>query len=79
MRVICIDDKWKDFPGYGKVTKSPKFGEIVTVSKAYKDNSMDWYQFQEYGPCNEYEQCGFSPISEIDETTFERNYQKETV
>lgn len=77
MRVICIDDKWEAYPGS---SSGPfiKFGEIVTVAKAFKDSEGEWYNFSEYFGYD-YEQCGFAPISEINETDFERNYQKETV
>lgn len=76
MKVICIDDKWENIGG--DVKQWPVFGEITTVVYAFKDYQGEWYKFQEYDYNWDYEQCGFIPLSEINETEFERNYQKET-
>lgn len=78
-KVVCINEHWY---GFGVPRKHPKYGEICTVaeegvcgcghcnSPIYVLEGFDDTQWQ---------QQYFIPLSEIDETTFERNYEKEKV
>lgn len=77
MKVTCIDDS----PGVNTGQKPPfKFGEILT---AYSINSFA-VQILEYpyslvtGNQKSWNKSRFVPLSDIDETEFERNYQKQT-
>lgn len=71
MKVLCIFD----FKGGG-----PIYGEecIVEQSIYYPQYQGDYYILKGY---NEYlyRSCHFIPISEIDETEFERNYNKQLI
>jgi hypothetical protein len=78
MRVVCIDDDWYGVTGYELPKVNPKYGEILTVTEAATAHPFPYYCFSEYGE-NRYEQCGFIPISDIDETQMEREYNKEKV
>lgn len=78
MRVICIDDRFMGKDGF-----EPRCGEIVTVAgccPVYKNN----YDIKEYprdkrGALQSFDKNAFVPLSSIDETEFERNYNKELV
>lgn len=74
MKAICIDDKWEDFPNRLFPSTSPLFGEIVTITNAFSDEYGNWYELVEHDGL--YEQCAFALISEIDETNFQRQYNK---
>ena len=76
MRVICIDAKDfqnKDFKG-----PSLKEGSEYTVMHDCP-RWPDSYVLVECGADYSYWKKRFAPLSEIDETTFERNFKKELV
>ena len=81
MRVICIKQgDWISSLLNRKTINSPSYMEECT---AY-DYNAESYTLVEY-PCNDighpatWNKKWFTPLSEIDETTFERNYKKELV
>ena len=71
MRVICIDDKTRA----GHCTL--KYGETYTVESQDGCGSGCCYGIAETKQAHMKDR--FIPLSEIDETTFERNYKKELV
>ena len=75
MKVICIDAGNYGNPGFGGPI--PKEGDILTVGRAYEYEGIPSYEFVEYGPNYLYSQRRFAPLSQIDETEMERNYNKE--
>ena len=79
MKVICIDDNWE--PGSDKYECGDfiPFGTICTVKRSFFDSEMKLPAYELYEYEGYFDQSGFAPISSINETTFERNYQKETV
>lgn len=78
MKVICIDDKRQLTPDTPKV----KVGDTYTVIKTYNITNKPeympglYYALQEM-PESAYHESLFAPLSCIDETTFERNYNKQ--
>lgn len=76
MKVICIDDS-----NYAAESKDSQydiyFGDILTVRGFGSDEN--WLTFVEYPEDCEWPKNKFAPLSSIDETEFERNYQKEKV
>lgn len=79
MRVICIDDV-DEWIGEGIRPKPSilKYGEIYNVIDEVMESYGLAYELSEdIGFL--YEAASFIPISEIDETTFERNYKKNSM
>lgn len=91
MKVLCIDDKLRPNEMYipGCELKEGETYTVVEEVTGYDINSVtgfstnprQCYVLAEFaafpGVC--FETNRFVPLSEIDETTFERNYQKELV
>lgn len=80
MRVICIDDR----PGIETGETPPfKSGDILNAmqSVTYKDcYNISEHLFSEDGKSlKSWLKSRFIPLSSIDETEFERNYNKELV
>lgn len=84
MKVLCIDDK----PRPGEVPGiEPKEGETYTVSQegngecAITHKLIPCYRLVELSnpPNDWHDKDRFIPVSSIDETEFERNYNKELV
>lgn len=83
-KVICINDKWQVEPGHEK-TPAPVVGEEVEVIEAKEtgDRSVTghyiipglWYRLLNYQLWHH--SSHFAPVSDINETEFERNYNKE--
>lgn len=76
MKVMCINDDWRE---YQKLAGDPVVGDTDTVINEYMWNGFLIYvllgrpnPLGYYGP-------SFTPLSDIDETEFERNYKKELV
>ena len=66
MKVMCIDDNYKEICG-----QEPSFGEIVTATQC--DTYLDCYDIHEYlksknGIPQSFLKKRFAPISEIEET-----------
>lgn len=80
MKVICIDDGFNpkgvnDPENLSKI----KVGSIYTV-KRFLERAYNFYEItHSREPYTGWITERFIPISEIDETEFERNYQKQTV
>lgn len=79
MKVLCIKTgQWvgaldkRTYPG-------PKYGEEVTVTGQWINYGTPVYGIVEYPHAGGFWIKHFIPLSDIDETTFERNYQKELV
>jgi hypothetical protein len=70
-KVMCIWDDWIDFPTLKDSVVFPEFGKIYTVKNAFDEDNILWYELAEF-PQDAFEQSGFVDLSEIDETTFER-------
>lgn len=75
MRVICIKDNGNYHPGVPKVFVGKPYTVIETVTSGF-DNKVR-YCFAECGYDNLYLSSHFAESSDIDETTFERDYNKE--
>lgn len=81
MKVLCIDDALRpcDFPGLPNVTE----GCIYTVYKTCKGRGADGtyavcYKLEEFKAINSdlcWDVDRFVPLSDIDESTMERNYK----
>ena len=74
MEVICIDDKWECEPSGNE----PNVGEIVTATQSiyYEDSYfIQEYLFDDLGHNQSFAKYHFIPLSDIDETQMERNYQ----
>ena len=74
MKVICIDGQWESL-NPGDTAPDIKLGEVLNVAHTTKHLNIDWYWFEEYGKYSAYDQRAFIPVSDLDETTFERDYQ----
>jgi len=79
MKVVCIDDIFISKQDGRLSENAPSISEIVTVIGQYNNG----YFLLEY-PTNFGRKCvwnksKFIPISEIDETEFERNYTKKEI
>ena len=74
MKVMCINDEWFDGVTVNNY-RCPKQNEIVTVVDDFSDCEGEWYKLLEYGESVFLQEC-FVPLSDLDETTFERNYDK---
>lgn len=89
MKVICIDGMSPGqnvFNGFGQPTSPLRkdeeiyTGEIYIVIGEFKNARGENYYRLEGKPTDiVYHEKRFSPISSIDETEFERNYNKELV
>ena len=80
-KVICIDNT--DRPGYipHELRWNIEVGKKYTVANIFNKGKITSYELYE-DPMNwlySWDATHFIPISSIDENTFERNYQKETV
>ncbi len=89
MKVMVIDDSPRT--GYGvdasgrkfthRYTPPFKYGEVVTASQSERD--ADMYRLEEYleldGMDMHWSKDRFIPLSEIDETTFAREFNKQLV
>lgn len=82
MKVMCIiKTRWNSF-FYPHDHSGPSFGEICTATQCA--SCPDCYDIAEY-PYNEagrpqnFLKIGFTPVSDIDETEFVREYNKEFV
>lgn len=77
MKAIFIDGK-----NANPICISPEEGEIVTIMgqcSVFPNNyDIVEYPIDKNGTPQSFAKHRFIPLSEIDETTFERNYQKET-
>lgn len=75
-KVICINDK----PLFGEpeAVWILKTGNVYEVISELKYNGFDYYELAEQ-PGVAYCVEHFAPLSEIDETEFERSYNKELV
>lgn len=69
MQIMCVNDK-----GLGPVGPRLVYGSIYSVSEARKD----LYGLKETGANVYYLKSRFIPLSSIDETEMERNYNIET-
>lgn len=79
MKVLCIKTgQWVGVLS-GTIFDGPKYGEIVTVVGDGYCGHFPTYDILEYPDDAGWNKEWFIPISSIDETTFERNYQKELV
>lgn len=84
MKVLCIDDKIRHPHGFmeegGIKIKEGEVYEVLRETEGY-DKLGNTYRVYELtvDPGYGYELWRFVPISNIDETEFERNYNKETV
>lgn len=78
MKVICIDDNWENVKEYEETSGQPSFGEILTVSESFNEHGGYWYVFKEYDKDDCFEQSGFAPLSNIDETELLKERQHET-
>lgn len=80
MRVICITKNWNHCYKAGRLS-SPTFLETCTVIGETDDNAA--YLLEEYphplSPEFGWLKIGFIPLSDIDESEFERNYNPEKV
>lgn len=74
MRVVCIRDDFMN-----RVEADPKVGDYATVVNSFMWGNIFIYVLKEFPQKGGYEARGFAPVSDIDETTFERNYNKELV
>lgn len=76
MKVICIDNTNEN-----EECPTPVLGDAYTVINETRFAGYDFYEFYEIpfkcGTHYWYLKSRFIPISSIDETTFERNYNKE--
>lgn len=82
MKVVCIRDTWypsaKVNPAVIHIT--PYVGEECEVTGHHRENNRDFYFLAGRFPKNvAFYVDNFAPVSDIDETTFERNYDKATV
>lgn len=78
MKAICIKQKdWERVSGPDIFTPDPVFGEIVTIIDTVQRASEWYHQLQGYIPKYRVEE--FAPLSSIDETEFERNYNLVTL
>lgn len=77
MRVVCIDASCSIPPGYNGMPFLLKEGEIYTVSQE-EHNCYHLVETDRINPTYCYSKKRFIPLSDIDETTFERNYQTQT-
>lgn len=76
MQVICVDDNWnKDMKREG----DPKVGDIDEVVEQYQWGEYPIYRLLGRPNPNGYYAPCFIPLSSVDETTFERNYNLETI
>lgn len=74
MKVICIDDNWLFSDG-----NEPKVGEYVTATQCdtYPNNyDLEEYPLNSTGNPTSFRKYHFIPISNIDETEMERNYNE---
>jgi len=82
MKVICIlPSEWGSEMTNSKAN-GPSFGEICTAKQcAVHDDSYDIaeYPFNEDGRPQSFVKKCFAPVSDIDETEFVREYNKELV
>lgn len=84
MKVLCIcsdweyTKKWDRFMQFifGRNHPDPVYGNIYNV---IGEESNDYYVLEEFAGNGGYEKDCFIPISEIDETEFERQIIKEKV
>lgn len=74
MKVICIDEI---FSGMDRVAVSPREGVVYEVAEEKIYCGVPFYSF--VGVPEYWQADAFIPISEICETQFERNYNKELV
>lgn len=79
MKVICIDDLSRNVTDAAKKHPHPEIGEECVVTSMREAWGGVYYKLLGYPPSANYNSNCFAPISDIDETTFERNYQKELV
>jgi len=76
MKVVCIDEGiTRKCINSSRISSRLIEGHIYTVERTVGK----YYILRELEPDLGYEVHLFAPLSEIDETTFERNYNKETV
>jgi len=78
MRVICIDNVRQNVPKGCENKSAPEIGEICETNGESQAYGTLYYTLVGYGTVKYISRC-FALISEIDETTFERNYKKELV
>ncbi len=78
MKVICIKYATKVAEDFTH-TLRPIVGEYYTVIDTVNAYGNYYYEIQEFPTTARYRVDLFAPTSEIDETTFERNYKKELV
>ena len=71
MKVICIDAS-TDFDS--EIPVDLIEGEVYTVIDVDKEDNEIWYTLLEKSIYQQYSEDAFIPLSEIDETEFERNY-----
>lgn len=79
MNVICIDDNWIVDPALREIPKAPSVGEECVVVMSGVIYGKLFYGLSGYPPEKAYAANKFAPKSDIDETTFERNFKKELV
>lgn len=78
MKVVCICDIWMD-KHYVIYKVGPKVGDECEVVRTYTVRNLEVYELKGYPDYLGYRTSYFAPVSNIDETTFERNYDKATV
>lgn len=77
MKVICIDDKME---GPAQADFILKYGESYEVIQTFQSVRPEWVWYElSIQPKVGYAVERFIPLSEINETEFERNYIKEKV
>ena len=79
MKVICIQTDTKTVKGPQVPTNSVKEVEVYTVIGGERFNNKQYYRLAEMDYWTVYLSDLFVPLSQIDETEFERNYNKELV
>lgn len=80
MKVMCISNSWYSMMYNEYNNDGPKYGEVCTVVSEICDAYiLNEYPKDAYGGDQAFSKPNFIPLSSIDETTFQRNYKKETV
>ena len=81
MRVICVDAKGRPGDHPTGVLKEGGCYKVVDekMARGTDGRRAMCYVLEEFGPLMGFEKDRFVPLSSIDETQFERNYNKELV